>query len=740
MTIKISRRKFLRIAMIGTGSAVLTGCKWPRRWEVLEPYVVPPEEQVAGKATWYASTCRQCPAGCGIIVRIMNGRAVKIEGNPQHPLNQGKLCARGQSGLQLLYNPDRLQGPQQQTSRGSKTYTDVSWDDGVKMLADKLQAAGPDVAVWAGSTVSGHVYDLFSRLTTAIGAPAPLVYDLYTLFNGYANYGLADQALYSTPQLPAYQLGDEDVIFSFGANFTGAWHSGVRYGIEFGKFRSQPLGKRGFLVQIEPRMSSIGSKADRWVPAKPGSELTLAKAIISQIAGLGVGSNDVVTRARAMDLSVDLQQAAQECDLQAAEIQDLARIFGSAQKALAIPGELLANQPNAAEVITAVQALNVVSGADTRSSALVGSAGLQQPALQKPAVSTYADAQKLIQRMSSGQVKVLVIYGANPAYDLPQQAGFLDALKNVPFVVSFAPVIDETAVQADLILPDRTYLESWGYDVTSPDFGTPSLSSQQPVVMPVYDIRSAGDVILDAAKEIPAAASVLTWKDEVEFLKEQIGGLPIDSTYGTTPGAVWASFLQKGGWWPQSAGAAASNHPPATVTFPTGGSQYNYQGDAQTYPYYLHLYLSELLSDGRGANQPWLQGSPDVNTSISWQTWVEINPTTAGKMGVQQGDILKITSPAGEIEAAAYLYPAIRPDTVAMPLGQGHTDFGRYASRRGVNAVQLAAPQSGSGSVELPLGNIRVQVTPTGRKMHMATFEYTEGVETGFLNKGFPGE
>src|SRR5664279_1857719 len=105
MTEKISRRAFLKAGLASTAAAtVLTGCKFPQRWVNLEPYVIPPEEQLAGQATWYASTCRQCPAGCGIIVRVMNGRALKIEGNPLHPLNKGKLCARGQAGVQLLYN------------------------------------------------------------------------------------------------------------------------------------------------------------------------------------------------------------------------------------------------------------------------------------------------------------------------------------------------------------------------------------------------------------------------------------------------------------------------------------------------------------------------------------------------------------------------------------------------------------------------------------------------------------
>src|SRR5712692_8733395 len=131
---EITRRDFVKLGAIATASVVLAGCQSPRRSVTLEPYVSPPEEQLTGQATWYASTCRQCPAGCGIVVRIMNGRALKIEGNPEHPINQGKLCPRGQAGLQILYNPDRLGGPMHQPERGSAQYQPLTWDEALRTV------------------------------------------------------------------------------------------------------------------------------------------------------------------------------------------------------------------------------------------------------------------------------------------------------------------------------------------------------------------------------------------------------------------------------------------------------------------------------------------------------------------------------------------------------------------------------------------------------------------------------
>src|SRR5512145_2167473 len=136
MTKKLSRRDFLKIA---AGAAVATGFAPTVRRVLLEPYVRPPEETLPGQATWYASTCRQCPAGCGIIVRTINGRAKKIEGNPLHPLNRGKLCARGQAGLQVLYNPDRLKNAVRQSGgRGSRKFEPVYWHEALDLLSEKI--------------------------------------------------------------------------------------------------------------------------------------------------------------------------------------------------------------------------------------------------------------------------------------------------------------------------------------------------------------------------------------------------------------------------------------------------------------------------------------------------------------------------------------------------------------------------------------------------------------------------
>ena len=723
MTEKISRRDFLRLGAASAATGVLAGCTSPRRWVVLEPFVRPPEQQVSGVATWYATTCRQCPAGCGVVVRLMNGRAVKLEGNPEHPLNRGKLCARGQAGLQMLYNPDRLSGPLVQATRGSRDFAAIDWNEGINRLFQAVEKAGPAVAMLGGATLSDHVFDLFSRFLSAVNAPAPVIYDLYSELGGYRLLAQAMGRVYGREALPAYLLGQVDVIFSFGAEFLGTWTSSVRYGIEYGAFRSQPYGKRGMLVHFEPRQSSTAVTADRYFPIAPGSEGVIAGILLRLIADGGLGLPGRAERARRMAPALDVEQAARECEVPLAMLQDLARRFAEAEHPVAIPGGALAGSSNGLQAALAVEALNVVAGAAPEG---VGAPALEL-SLGSKSLNSFADMQSLIARMRAGEIQVLMIHSANPAYELPESAGFLEALAQVPLVVSFASMADETAVWSDLILPDRSYLESFGYEVVRPDFGSAVVSSQQPVVTPVFDARATGDVLLTMARGIPAAAAAMPWNDEVEYINRVIGALPEAAYPAATPEEKRVRFQQHGGWWPVAVAAAQ----PGAQPFVVAAERAAFDGSETEFPYFLHVYPSVLLSDGRGASLPLLQGVPDPMTTIAWQSWVEIHPATAERLGVRDGDLLRVTSPHGEIILPAYVTPGIRPDTIAIPAGQGHSDMGRYARDRGANVMRLLGATLTDEGGGLRWNGVRVALARTGKRIATAALESKVGVTEG---------
>ncbi|MBN1564020.1 MAG: molybdopterin-dependent oxidoreductase [Anaerolineae bacterium] len=720
---QFTRRDVLKIGAAGTATAILAGCSQDaERWVELEPYVRAPEDQLPGNPTYYATTCRMCPAACGILVKLTNGRAIKIEGNPEHPVSRGKTCARGQAGLQLLYNPDRVTTAVMQEERGKRKFKALAWNEAINTLIKKIEAADGQVAVWTGSTTSGHLYDLFSLFTDAIGSSDLIRYDLYSAINGYAALTTISEQLTGQAVLPSYDLGHADAIFSFGADFLGTWHNANAYGVEFGNFRDQAYGKRGYLVQFEPKMSITGAKADKWVPVKPGAEALVAQAIARIIAEEKLGSPERIERAETLTPEVDLEAAAAACELQVEDLVTFARAFAEAEHPVALPGEALIGRTNSLDALLAVQALNVIAGTVGEAGSMMITPSLSGSEMQPAAASTFEQVQTLVERMNAGEIKVLLVHGANPLYDLPESLGFAEALANVETVVSFNPMLDETAAYADYILPNRVYLEGWGYEVVNPGFqGLPVVSGQQPVVGPFHDVRATGDVLLTIAQRLDATASTLPWTDEVAFIKEKITNLPAGMYGGDDPDFQWARYQQFGGWWPETAPADPITADLAQVIEVPAAE---FDGAEDEFPYFLHLYLPVLLSDGSGANTPWLQGSPDPLTTISWQSWVEANPKTADELGVKNGDIVKIESPNGKIEAPVYVFPAIRPDTIAIPLGQGHTDYGRYAKERGTNPVNLlGTTRDGKSNTIWAWSNVRVKLVKTDDTQDLAVYE-----------------
>jgi anaerobic selenocysteine-containing dehydrogenase len=731
MTEGLGRRGFLKIGATGAATAVLSGCQSYRRWVSLEPFVNPPEEQVAGVATWYATTCRQCPAGCGLMVRVMNGRALKIEGNPQHPLNQGKSCARGQAALQILYNPDRLAGPVEQPERGSRSFRSTGWNGAINRVIGAIEKAGPRVMIWAGSQTADHVLDLFDHFQMALDAPAPLIFDAYTSLVGYPTLQTGGGPSNS---IPAYPLAEADVVFSFGADFLGTWTSAVRYGVEYGRFRSRTSGQRGYLAQFEPRMSISGAVADRWVPLKPGTEASIAHALLALIAADPSAKAERAAAAAKAAGPFDARAAADQADVDFDLLKRLASKFAAAERPIAIPGPALCTDYDGQTGLDIVRTLNSL-GSDDRPATAEPTTFSEFPAHP---ISAATDVSSALDSMRTGEVDVLLIHDANPIYDLASTLDVAGAFERVPLIISTASIVDETAVQADLVLPDRTALESWGYHVVTPSFSGPIVGSQQPIVVPQGDTTATGDLMLAIAHGLPATSAALPWTDEVAYLQERAAALADASGSGLSAPIFWARFLQQGGWWQQ--GSPAKTVPSDAPSGPVTSISTAFIGDAADYPYHLHLYLSNLLSDGRGASQTWLQGSPDPMTTVSWQTWVEMNPQTASSLGLADGDLVKIESTTGSIVAAVCLYPAIRPDTVAIPLGQGHTDNGRFARDRGENPIKLIAASQSKGELGLSWGRTRVSIQPTGGHIQLARFENFEGVSTGFINQGFPGE
>jgi anaerobic selenocysteine-containing dehydrogenase/Fe-S-cluster-containing dehydrogenase component len=654
----VSRRRFLSVlGTTGAGAAVLSGCS-TEKVEKLIPYLVQSEDQVPGVATWYASTCTECSAGCGLHVRTREGRAVKLEGNPQHPVNAGRLCAMGQAGLQGLYNPGRIKGPMQ---RSGDTWRQVSWDDAIALLGQQLGAAGAGLAVLSGAP-RGSLTGFLADVTATVGGRLVR----WEPFDQTA-LRLASKRVFGRDEAPLHDFAKARYIVSFGADFLDTWGPTVEHQRQFAE--SHGFSREGGMakhVYFAPRASLTGLNADEWHGIKPGSETLLALAM----AGVLFGERGDAAPTGAP--SVPVAQAAEATGLTAEAITRLAKEFAAAKPSLAVAGGIGSQHAGAIELCAAVHLLNQAAG-NLGETVLFGG--------DLDCGDGHAAFAALQQAMEGGQVKVLLVHEANPVYGTPKAGKFAEALAKVPFKVSTSLFVDETSVQCDLILPGLHALERW--DDANPRAGVWSL--MQPVMEPVYPNRNPGDVLLAASRKAGGALAKFTATSWEAYLKDRWAAMARGK--GRDAASFWRESLAKGGVFEPQAAAQVKA---VTGTVATAAPAIEGTGEFTLVPY-----ASSLLYDGRGTNKPWLLETPDPVTKITWHTWVELHPDAAKRLDVREGEILKVTSAHGSIEAPAYIYPGLRPDVVAIPMGFGHTEYGEYAKHRGVNYLDLLGPATG---------------------------------------------
>jgi molybdopterin-containing oxidoreductase family iron-sulfur binding subunit len=616
---EIDRRDFLKLMGVGAGSAASTGCyRAAELPEKLIPYVVQPEEITPGLPVTYASTCQECSAGCGLHVRTREARPIKLEGNPQHPVNRGALCARGQSSIGRTFHPDRHRGPRKRAEDGS--LSEIAWDDAVAELASKIDAARGRVAVLGGPT-GPTLSDLIDQWLAAIGGGSRVVYEPFA----QESLRAATEAVFGVASRPIFDLSGTDFVVDFGADSLGTWVAPVEHARQLMEARdaSTTAGRDARLVYVGPRLDETASSADEWLPAVPGTEGVLALGI----ANVALGSARGIDAGQKALLSGIVRpfspaKVASTTGVDAATITRIGKAMARAKRPAALPPGTALTSRRATATQAAVLVLNAVVGA-------IGSA-VRIPAADTTRVDGFRDVVKLIDAMKSGDVAVLLVHDSNPLYSLPKDAGFAEALENVDYVVSFASMPDETSAHADLILPDHTPLESWGD--SAPRSGVRSVV--QPTIRPLFDTQSMGDTLLATARASLARGGV--FRATVDR-----GNLPVQAS------AARLQFKE-----PQL------------------------EGDGS---YVLVAVPSPLLGDGSGANLAWLQETPDPITKIAWQSWVEISTATANDLGVGVGDVLKIETTFGSIDVPAWPRGGLRDDVVVVALGQGHT-VGLYAS------------------------------------------------------------
>jgi anaerobic selenocysteine-containing dehydrogenase len=671
----MDRRNFFKIVSTVSGAVATSACgdKKP-----LIPLLVPENGVILGEEQWHPAICGECSAGCGTIVRVMAGERVierqggkfreriasikKIEGNPLDPVSGGRLCARGHAALQSLYNPDRLRGPMRRTgARGEAKFTAVSWDEALKGVAGKLKAYPADKILFLTSAPLGTRALAIQRFLDALGAPP-------ARNCGIGNFALerkAAELIFGWKGIPVYDLAHAHYVLGMGADFLGGWASPVYYARQFGAFRQGRGNVRGHLAQAESRMSITAASADEWLPVRPGSEPHFVIALLRIL--LEQKPADRLPQAVAQSIrSADLASLIRTCGIEERRLRRVANELGKSEAPLVIAGASVV-QTNSLEALVAAHYLNALLG------------GHVLPPQPEPA--RHVASGNVIEAIRNA--KVLLVDGENPVYGLRQQLSELDV------IVSFGSFLDDTAAYADVLLPDHHALES---EAAVLPLGLAGVTVAEPFVRPLYDTRP----IAQTLGRLGVAFEPVSVKDYVTPL------LPPEET--------WEDVARRGGYWKENGGEQKVSATEVKWSDPV------FSGKPEQFPLQFQPYLSLQFHDGRGANLPWMQELPDPVSSAMWGLPVELDPKTADKLKVSNGDWLRVESESGHLEAPAYVHPAALPGVVSMAIGDGHTHYGRYASGRGANPLAIVQPVWEPSTNALAFGATRVRVAKLDRK------------------------
>lgn len=441
-----NRRDFLKVLGWGGTAVALSGCgntSVEDGKEIVSSYVEAADYVIPGIGVYFNSTCAQCDAGCSIMGKVREGRVLKLEGNPDSAINRGKMCGLGQAGVQHHYNPDRVREPL--LRNGSKGET-ITWEKAYALIAEKLNGvSGEEIAFLSGG-VSGHLKVLLDNYLASFGCKNHFVYEALAP----AVVRAANMKAYGV-EMPRYNINKAKVVLSFGADFLGAWVSPVHFSQQYAQFRKGVDGERGVLIQVETKMTLTGANADRWVPIRPGTEGILALGIIN---ALGTASGDIAAAVK----EYDKVRVSKETGVPPGQIDKIAALLKLRSPSLVLAGSAAEGYAHGSQNAAAINLLNQVLGNVGKT--IEAAAVVPFPQIA-PTKGNTAALKSLNDGLAAGKYKVLFNYAANPVYTAPGSLKFKDNLAKASFKVVFAHYIDETALQADLVLPLDSALEDW---------------------------------------------------------------------------------------------------------------------------------------------------------------------------------------------------------------------------------------------------------------------------------------
>jgi anaerobic selenocysteine-containing dehydrogenase len=593
---KVSRRGFLALTGAGAAGLAVSGCGPHQLADFLE--FTDGRSAPGGEEKWVTALCGQCDGGCSLRVRTIGGRAVNITGNTFYPLNRGGVCPAGLAALQALYNPDRVRGPLKRVgNRGEGKWQQISWEEAIQgaaqRLADIRGRGEPHTVVFLSGQPGGLMDAIISRFCRAYGTPN----DIRKRSANLEAQALARYWMQGTRAPFTYDFENTNCIFSFGVPLLEASVSPVRMMRAYGYLRQERPGPKAKIFQVEPRCSVTAAKADEWVPIHPGTEAALALGIAYVLMREGLYDKQFVEQHtsgfddwkdtdgkthsgfRTLVLQeYNPDEVARLTGVPVATILRIAKEFGTRKPAIAV-GET--GSTNAMYSAMAVHALNALVGSiDVPGGVLfpddvplkpwpdfepdaVARRGAMQPRVDRGSPLAFPFARDVVHALPAAvlaaepyKVGALFLYATNPLFWSPESKRFAAAFAKIPFVVSFSPFLDESSVQADLILPDHTALERWDAAPAPPVIPYPLFAVGQPAVAPFCDSMQSADVLIRIARQLGGSmASAFPWADYPEALRYSVAGV-----YESRRGGIverftekpWTTLLEQRGWWSPS--------------------------------------------------------------------------------------------------------------------------------------------------------------------------------------------
>ncbi len=712
----LRRRDFLTI--MGASMAMASMACARRPVHKIIPYVVKPEEITPGESNFYASV--EPETGYGILIKTREGRPIKLEGNPDHPLNRGGLGVRGQAALLSLYDPDRLKDPVAYNRAGGGKHK-ATWKEVDEAVASKLKTANR-VRVLTGQLHSPSTRRLVNEFLAAFPNGQHVEFEVL----GRDDLAQGQALSYGTAIHPHYRFDRADVVVSLGADFLGTWGPSEEYQRDWStkrKLSSQNAAhaKLSKVIVFEPVMTVTGASADERHPIRPGDEVKVALALAYEIivnrrqsryagdTGVSATLNGYKPEAVAQDIGL---AGGAEAIRQTAKL-----LWAHRGNSLVVGG---GTQSMTEEAVALQVAVNLLNSALENDGVTVDAEG----SIPLGANSGWKALRKLIAEMNSGSVDVLIVHGPNPAYSLPPALGFEEALKKVPFVVTLGEHEDETALLGNYALPTHHFLENWGDSQTRKGV----YAIQQPAIAPLFNSRAFEDALLawikagqlragSLATQIAGSAENGTWHDYL-----QANWKSMFASQGNFR-QFWETTLQKGVYL--TSGAGRSSGGGSARAFRTNSLQHlpRYKGGVEGLR--LALYQKCGVFDGRYANNPWLQQLQDPVTTVTWDNYLNLGPVLAKKMGLKNDDVVEVKAGHFTVELPVNVQPGMHEQVVSAAVGYGRTSVGRVGNGVGVNVYPFVqATDSG-----LTFSGIPVEIRKTGKAYKLAQTQWHHSFE-----------